>query len=254
MDSVNPDYEAIAAWFALQSDNVQKNAAIVDADVVGQPFMLHIDKNTPEVFTPRMPPSADSREDGTCPRITVSPSLWACYVGYNRAHQDYLKGSGNPDKADDAFRGGSEICEQPFTHCLKVNKHLVPDAEKSQEHWLVAYTDETREYKPTHVGKVFVSRMISEARSGEKPTVQVTLYIQVEKKEGFKFSATQHLDWGWWKATCVWGKLDLPYSDREGGIQLEQIDEKQWVAAKNQSAALLSHVEPVGRKPAWAGW
>ena len=116
MTSVNPDYEAIAEFMALQSDMVKTHSQIVDVDLVGQPYMLHIDKNTPKVFTPMMPRSADQREDNTTARITVAPTLIGCYIGYNRAHNDFLDGSKADPDSKDNYRGGYEICLLPFSH------------------------------------------------------------------------------------------------------------------------------------------
>ena len=255
MQSVNPDYEAMAAFFALQSDLVKTHSQIVDVDLVGQSYMLHIDKNTPAVFTPMMPRSADHREDNTTARITVAPTLIGCFIGYNRAHQDFTEGSGAQDEGD-AYRGGYEICTLDFEHCLKVDNALVPDATASGEHWLVGYTEATRQYQPTPVGKVFVSKIAQKAVSGGRPNSFVTLYIEVKRKQGFKFSQNIHLDEGYWKAEVLWKDSALPQVDAEEDFVVKPISQADYEQAKKFSAALLSHEtpKPVGKTPAFFGW
>lgn len=256
MESLNPDYEAMKEFMALQSDNVKTHAEIVDTDLVGQEYMLHIDKNTPPVFTPMMPRSADKREDNTTARITVAPTLMGCYIGYNRAHDDFASGSVQKGE-NDPFRGGYEICTLPFQHCLKVDNTLVPDAQQSGEHWLVGYTEQTREYKPEKVGKVFVTRIAQKAVSGEKPTTLITMFIEVTREAGFKFSPHIHLNKGYHRAEVVWENAKLPSVMNEEHFVVRECHAGEYQEAKGLTAAFLArHVAkvPVGRIPAFSRW
>lgn len=257
MTSVNPDYEAIAEFMALQSDSVRTNSQIVDADLVGQPYMLHIDKNTPKVFTPMMPRSADPREDNTIARITVAPTLIGCYIGYQRGHDNFLEGSKKDPEDTDSFRGGYEICLLPFQHCLKVNNTLVPDASLSGEHWLVGYTEETREYKPEHVGKVFVSKITQKAVSGDAPATFLTIYIEVKREQGFKFSPNIHMTPGYWKATVLWNAGEWPNCEKEGNFDVKHVSQEEYESAKHLSAAMLSMESQqalMKKAPAFTRW
>lgn len=252
MNSVDPDYEAIAAWFALQSDAVKTHSQIVDADLVGQPYMLHIDKNTPQVFTPMMPRSADKREDNTVGRVTVAPTLLGCYIGYNRANNDFWDGSKKDPEKEDNYRGGYDICLLPFQHCLKVDNTLVPDASISDEHWLVGYSEGTRAYQPEHVGKMFLTKVAAEAISGDRPTISITMFIEVVREQGFKFSPSIHLDKGHWKADVLWNHTTMPNVSKEGNFTVTRIDEDTYQKSKNYHAALLSYAVPPA--PAFSRW
>lgn len=255
MESLNPDYEAMAEYFALQSDAVKTHSQIVDNDLVGQDYMLHIDMNTPKVFTPMMPRTADPREDNTTARVTVAPTLLGCYIGYNRAHQDFGKGSAPEQGDEDPYRGGYDICLLPFQHCLKIDDTLVPDATASGEHWLVGYNEATREYQPEHVGKVFVSKITQQAVSGEKPATLVTMYIQVVREAGFKFSPKVHLSKGYWKVQITWKNASLPRVDKEEAFEVNTISEEEWLETKKYSAALLSYREKIaGKAPSFYRW
>lgn len=245
------DMKEMLEFHSLQSDAVRSGSTVVDQEMVGQDFMLHIDKNTPAVFTPRMPPSADEREDMTCARITVAPTLWGCYIGYNRAHDDFAEGSAPKQDAKDAYRGGYEICELPFEYALKVDTALVPDAEKSQEHWLVAYSEATRAYTPKKVGKIFATKFTQEAVSGAVPKRSLILYVQVAKQGGFKFSPKIALSEGYHKVMVAWKGSRWPFVSQDDDVQVSTITEGEWMAAKGLSASMLSHHD---KQPAWAGW
>lgn len=256
MESLNPDYEAMAKFLALQSDNVKTHSQIVDTDLVGQDYMLHIDKNTPSIFTPMMPRSADKREDNTVSRITVAPTLVGCYIGYNRAHDDFAAGSVQKGQ-NDPYRGGYEICTLPFDHCLKPDDTLVPDASQSQEHWLVGYTEQTRQYQPEKVGKVFLTRVAQKAVSGQRPSTLVTMFIEVTREAGFKFSPNIHLMKGYHKAELHWDTVKLPSAVDQEHFHVRECHPGEYQEAKGLTAAFLSrHTAkvPVGRVPAFTGW
>lgn len=248
----NTDKEDFYQWFSVQSKEVQANSRIVSTEEINQDYMLHIDKQTPAVFVPRMPTSAAKSENDTTARITVAPTLIGCMIGYARIEADVTGGTGK-DKVDKTqFRGGYDICELSFKHCLFPNEKLVFDSQRSQEHWLVSYNKETLEYIPTKVGKLFISKIIYEVASGKEPMARFEVYIEVNKGGGFKFSPSIYLDKGFYRATVSFDrKAHRGSVDDERHFKVEPINPEGYKTAKQLSAAMLSHQDKVPRYLNW---
>jgi hypothetical protein len=249
------DYEDMAAYFALQSEKVRQNAQIVDAVMLNQSFMLHIDKNPIPIFIPMMPRSAMPSEDNTIARVTVTPSLMGCYVGYYRAHNDFIKGTGTKPGEKDAYRGGYVIHRLDFTHCLVPNDKLVPDAPRSAEHWLVPYNKASLEYPSVEVGKMFITEVLQKASAKGKPSTQLTIFIECTMDEGFLFTPHVKVAEGLHKARVLWerGVRDTCFLDHN--VVVQAIDQAAWSAAKQLSADLLSYREPTALKsPRYTAW
>ena len=249
---MDTDREDFYQWFSVQSKKVQANSKIVSAQEIKQDYMLHIDKQTPKKFIPMMPRRAGLSEDNTTPRITVAPNLVGCLIGYAVAEDDFIKGSDKEDYEFTKFKGGYEICELKFTHCLYPNSKLVYDSARSQEHWLVSYNKATLEYKPTKIGKIFASKVIYEAVSGGMPMVTFEIYIEIYKEEGIKFSPNIYLDKGFHRATVKFENKEHPGSVREeGSFKVEAISATEYKQHKQLSAAMLSHQDKV---PKYLNW
>lgn len=249
---LNTDREDFYRWYATQSKQVQSNSTIVAAQDIGQDYMLHIDKQTPAVFVPRMPTSAASSENDTSARVTVAAHLIGCIIGYARVESDLLAGTDKSVVKRTGFRGGYDICTLPFKHCLLPNEKLVYDAQRSHEHWLVSYNKETLEYIPTKVGKVFVSRVTYEPVTGKDPVAMFELYVEVNKEDGFKFSPDVYLDKGFYFITMGFDREKHQGSaDDDNDLKVEKIDAVQYNRAKQLSAAMLSHKDS---SPKYLNW
>ena len=249
---VDIDREDFYRWFSTQSKEVQANSKIVSAQELGQDYMLHIDKQTPAAFISRMPASAAKSENDTTARITVAPHLVGCMIGYDRIDSDLLGGTGKTTVEKTGFKGGYEICELPFKHCLFPNEKLVFDSQRSHEHWLVSYNKETLEYKPTKVGKMFIASAVYLPNSGSVPVVSFEVYIEVHKEGGFKFSPNIHLDKGFHRVVVTFGReKDQGSSDEEANFTPTCIDVTDYNKAKQLSAAMLSHQD---KAPKYLNW
>ncbi len=252
MSLEDKDTQDFLDWFSIQSKQVKYNSKIVSAEELGMGHMLHIDKTTPGKFIPMLPRSAGPSEDNTTPRITVAPSLIGCMIGYARAETDFIEGTSKTAIERTGFKGGYEICELPFKHCLAPNKELVYDAERSHEHWLVSYNKETLEYIPIKVGKMFISKVSYEAVNDNLPKVVFEIYIEINKEEGIDFSPTLKLSKGYHKACIYFDRKDNKGSaDDENNFTVLQITGADYNNAKQLSAALLSYKEP---KPKFINW
>lgn len=251
-DTLDADKEDFYRWFSIQSKRVQANSKIVSVDQLGQDYMLHMDKQMPGKFIPMLSRRAGGSEDNTTPRVTVAPNLIGCWIGYASAEDDILKGTDKEDFDYTKFKGGYEICELKFKHCLYPNKKLVYDSERSQEHWLVSYNKETLEYKPKKIGKVFASRVTYNATSGQLPEATFELYIEVQKEGGIKFSPKIHLDKGFHRAFVTFDNKENPGSVKEEDrFKVEAIGIGEYKKHKQLSAALLSHSDKV---PKYLNW
>ncbi len=250
MENKDQDLIDINDFFLIQSPEVQNNAKVVSFKDSGP--MLHIDKNVPKVFIPRMPSSAADSENDTCARVTVSPTLVGCLIGYQRAENDFLSGLAADTKRRDSFKGGYVISELPYTYCINPNNKLVFDATRSLEHWLVSYSKNTLTYKPIEHGKMFISSIISSAQTGKRPATLITVYIQHSKKEGIHFTSNKLLEPGFYKAELLF----KDYSDRtesnESAYSVEKCSEEEYTNAKNQCAALLSQTDKTA--PSFFKW
>lgn len=249
---LDKDFEEIQDWLSLQSKEVQDNVTISDCVNMKQDYMLHIDKETPDVFIPMMPRSAGKTENNTVARITVSPNLIGCFIGYARVEEDFLDESDKIVKKQNDFKGGYVICTLPYLHSIKPSPQMVPDAERSNEHWLVTYNDQTREYAPEKVGKIFVSEVTYIARSGKIPQPVFKIFIEVEKPEGFYFSPTIHLKAGYHVAEVSFERESHPgSSSEESSFSITEIEKVEYDKVKRLRAVMLNHTE---NKPHYLKW
>lgn len=246
------DREDFYQWFSTQSKEVQANSKIVSAGEVGQDYMLHIDKQTPAKFIPMLSRRAGKTENNTVPRITVSPTLVGCLIGYAAAENDTINGTLKEENNETKFRGGYDICELRFKHCLCPNSKLVYDASRSQEHWFVSYNKQTQEYAPVKIGKMFASKLTYEPVSGGMPAVTFEMYVEVHKEEGIKLSPNIHLDKGFYCAIIKFENKEHPGSVSEEHLfKVNSISAGEYNKAKQLSAAMLSHQDKV---PKYLNW
>lgn len=250
-DSLEGDKEDFYQWYGVQSKEVQTNSQIVSCEDINQDYMLHIDKSTPTVFTPRMPPSATKTENDTTARITVAPNLLGCMIGYARIEADLMHGTDKFSVSKYGFKGGYEICTLSFKHCLAPNEKLVCDAKRSQEHWLVSYNKPTLEYKPTKVGKLFVSNVEYVPVTGKVPAAKFKVYIEVHKEDGFWFSPKIHLTKGFHLAIVEFNRDEHKGSADEENVTVNPINLSEYNKAKQLSAAMLSHSDKVPKYLKW---
>lgn len=251
VQSEDSEFGEFMSWFKLQSKKVQTHSKIVSAEEVGQDYMLHIDKKTPAVFNPMMPRSASATEDNTAARITVSPSLLGCMLGYARVEMDVQNGTKTTDVKRTGFRGGYEICELEFKYCLAVNTKLVYDADVSNEHWPVTYNKKTMNYKPVKVGEFFVKYLTYEASSGSQPNTIITFYLHVIKESGFNYGLDKHVDKGFYKCVTKWDSSEELLLNKEDQ-HIESISGSEYAKHKGLSAAMLS-MESIN-KPKYLNW
>ena len=251
MTNLEEDRKDINDWFLIQNKKVQNQSQIVSCEGAGP--MYHIDKKTPNIFIPMMPRSAGKTEDNTTARVTVSPNLIGCLIGYARSDFDFTDGTHPQVIKQTGFRGGYQICELQYTHCIKPTNQLVYDSDRSMEHWLVGYNKKSLQSKPIDIGKMFLSSVLLSAKSNNEPTSLLTVYIEHNKTTGVKFSPTNILEPGYWKAEIFFSdNAKARDCNRETDFKVKTCSSSEYTEAKNHAAALLSYKEKP--KPGYFKW
>lgn len=242
MDNLDEDRKDINDWFLIQSKKVQNQSQIVSCEGAGA--MYHIDKKTPNIFIPAMPRSAAQSENNTTARITVAPNLMGCLIGYARGDTDFTDGTHPKITKTTGFRGGYQICEIPYMHCIQPSTKLVYDSDRSMEHWLVAYNKNTLQTRPIDVGNMFISSVLLSSNSGNEPSSLLTIYIEHNKTAGVKFSPTKLLSPGFYKAEVFFNDTaDSRDCNKESDFKVKKCSAGEYNEAKKQAAALLAYNE-----------
>jgi len=242
------DRDDIIAFLDTCSEKVQRNTEIIEtghvvADSSNNGFLLHVSKDTNiKQFIPVIGHRQANQEDRTVPRVTVAPSLLGCLIGYASVHNDFLSLISDGSKDQMRYKGGWKIYALSFKCALKPNNRLVYDASNSDEHWLVAYNKETASMVPEVAGKAFYRSITYVAVSGKEVAADGSMYVEVMKENGIRFSKNIFLSKGYW---VVNGPVFNGSSSwkNDSDFRVNQISRDEYRAVKNESAALLSHTE-----------
>ena len=254
-EDLNEDHLEMQEFLELQSDEVQANCKIVTPDMMGCEFALHVDKNTPQAFVPRMPRSAMPSENDTCARVTVAGTIIGCYIGYFRGERDIQDGSVQKPGAKDQFLGGYQISRIDFEHALLPNEQLVSDAPSSEELWLVPYNTDNTSYKPIQIGKMFVEELTFLPVSGQKPEVKLVLYVFHEEPAGIYLNRAVKLEPGYYKVNIHWPSVWRRDMHDLEGVSVQPVTQEEFQERKQRVAAFLSrHSDALPNKPVFTNW
>lgn len=252
---LNEDYQEIQEYLSFQSDEVQQNCRIVTPDMMGCDFALHVDKNVPDAFVPRMPRSAMPSENDSCPRVTVAGTIIGCYIGYFRGERDIQDGTMPKVGVKDPFLGGYHISRLDFTHALWPNDQLVGDAHSSEELWLVPYSTHSARFVPVKIGKLFVSELTFIPVAGSKPRVRLVMYVTHNEPMGIWLNRETKLEVGCYRVIINWPSIWKRDMHDTQGVSVEKITQEDFDEAKKLSAAMLSlHGDKLPHRPAFLSW
>lgn len=228
-------------------DQVVRNTKVITPKEAGQDYMLHVSTDTKiRKFIPRIGTRQMAEEDRTVPRVCVAPHFLGCMIGYSKSSADFVKAS---DGKED-WLGGWKIYGLKFSHCLRPNKQMVPDARISDEHWLVTHDKDTVEYYPFEIGKIFIRSIVLVARSGTNPAEDMECYLEINHEDGIYFSKNIHLKKGYHRiqGPNFW-MLDSWKDISE--FHITEITADEYRSSKKACADLLSlELEP----PAFMKW
>lgn len=237
----------IDKFLSLCSSKVQNNITVITSEELDKAYLLHISENSklPDLV-PRIGPRQASSEDKTVPRITTAPTIIGCMIGHVSSEQVFLYNHPTQD-----YKGGYYIYGFEFDVALRPSKELVYDANKSDEHWLVTYNEDTVKYKPVLLGKYFIQSITYEAKSGSNsvPTSAVLIF-EITSDIGIDFNKKIRLTKGYWK---IEGPLysNIRSWETSRDFTASGLDKSEYDAIKLASAEMLNLKDPI---PAYAKW
>ncbi len=227
-------------------DSKSKELEVFTRDEIGQ--IYHISKDTTiREFTPRFSKRQMSTEDITISRVVGCPTIYGCILAYSSMHSDYTAFVTKLNNKDSVWKGGYVIYKLDYEFGLTPSSKLVPDSDYTDEKWLVAYSEQTRTYKPTKVGKIFAQQITYKPTDEKLPTIESTLFIEVSDAQGLQLSKNIKLDKGYWVVELpIWDHQswkNLSYKD-DKQIVVKKIDRDEWLSNKDIVASMLSVDSP----------
>lgn len=237
-------FEELQNFIHRLPDKVQKNIKIVEPSQLPSPFLIHITKDRPNSYTPRIGFRQANMEDRTTPRITAATTLYGAIIGYAVLPYDVLE-FGYKGK-DSNWKGGLYINAIPFEYALKPNTRLVYDVRASNEHWLVTYNAQTRYYIPEQIGKLFVSELKALPQINQEPKYVIT--VKVEVKKSFYFDLVNVLNPGYYEITFDYNRNST--WDMFKTTKIKEIAKSDFLKEKLLVTANLS----IENKPIYGRW
>jgi hypothetical protein len=225
--------ELLENWLKLQPPSTARRMIIRTFEEVGP--LYHISKDSGiRKFIPCVTRRTGSAENITIPRISVTPTLVGCFIGYGQGWSDISA----PELSDRKFKNGWYIYNIPYELALLPDARELYDVKDTDEHWLVNYSSTTAVYRGDIIGKVFVTELVMVPRTGQYPKQYQRTLIEIEQSE-LRLFPDITLAPGYWE---VYGP------NFESGATLNNSDEytikklsfSEYAAAKKYSADLLS--------------
>jgi hypothetical protein len=246
--------QALTEYLLRQPEAKRAQMRLVTPTTLGTPLLLHISiDNLLERFQPSVTKRTADGEDRGIPRISTAPSLIACLMGYQSDLSDFhevpeTRSFDGTRKV--VFKGGWIIYGFPFDVAIRPSKALVPDADRTDEHWLVTYDRFTTDYRPVRVGKVFYDRVEYQGSSQETPHVEVTMLIEVHPEMTLWLGGRYRLRAGYWRV--VIRDMDrLRSAQAVEFVRIQEIDHVEYEYRKGAVANLLSLDSPAPPTQTW---
>jgi len=227
---------------------VEKNCEVVSADEIGRIHMVHISTNTNiKAFIPMMSGRTMDKEDRSVARVCVAPELLSAMMGYGAAFYESTVPKLKKDD-DPKWKNGYHIYGLPFEYALRPDKKILPDANMTNEHWLVSYNKDTAEYKPVDLGIVFYGDIAIKRGANFTVDTDVELFIRVDHKDGLWFTPHQHLAKGFWYYRGYDAGSIRNYNGTKT-VKAVPIEESEFMKKKRVVAATLSDSERLFATP-----
>lgn len=206
--------------------HIAEDSEFITCDDYNRSYHISKDRNIKE-FIPMVTDRTLKKEDRSIPRICVSNHLWGCMVGYASMLVDFIE-----EKNDTWYRGGYYIYDIPSDAQLKPNRKLVPDAEYTDERWVLGYDKNHTSITADIIGKFFIQSVVT-VNDGENKLHDYT--IMLELKSAMQLTPNVVLDIGYWRLQThgKWWKMDKK-------VDATLISKTDFQNAKRSAAALLS--------------
>jgi hypothetical protein len=190
-------------------------------------------------FTPSVTDRTALKEDRSVPRVSTASSLLGCLIGYAKARWDFSKLPGK----DKQYRGGWYLYQLPFAWALKPTPTLLYDQENSDEHWLVTYSEQTREYPATIVAKCFYEEVRLVGRYGKQPRAECRLLVEVLGSP-IRFGVNTVLTHGHWEIEGPEPSNYIESFKHDREYRIRKLSKSDWSVAKKATADLLAYEPP----------
>lgn len=232
--------EALKSFLETKPEEMVSQLKIVTKDDLLNGVLFHVSKNAKlEKFVPYVSQRTLDDEDRVFPRVSTSPTLAGCLMGYQSDLSDFHRHSsgrsleGTPVK----FRSGWYVYELPFDVAVRPSKELVPDADRSDEHWLLPFDKEHAEYHGKLAARFFYEA-VTYLPDKEETIVSLVIYAVVEENP-VPFNDKVTLTKGFWRMKVV-GLHNAESWDKIPEVKAEQISKIEYDSIKRFAASLLS--------------
>ena len=229
LDNPDKDKDDCAAYLsALLGDGV-KDLTLYTAKEVNRP-LYHMSMNPDiKLFSPKVSARTLSKEDRSVPRISTSTSLIGCMNGYQSMFTDIA------NRAKKNFTGLYTIYELPYQLAVKPSKKLLPDAELSDEYWIVSWKKETYATRPNVIGEFNIPQInITYGNDGEDKTV--TVFLKVREGE-FYLSHDVKVPQGYYEVTLKGYNFKYPLKNNNR-ITVKEITEREYIKVTSLSVMI----------------
>lgn len=240
-------------FLALQQPEVIKQLTVVRPHDLGRNFLLHMSKDAHlKLLTPYVTARAKGNENRTVNRVSMSPNVAACILGYEMSVKDFFQGQDGKDgtgKREVRWRGGWYLYAVPFKYALRPGPELLADGPRTGEHWLVTYNETTRAYTPQPVGKFFYRTLQYRGPAGEQ-TLTAEIIVEITSKVAIPFCKGTSLAPGYWR--LITSQLfEVKTLEAVTVTKVTALTEGEYQAIKVPIADLLSHRETMSTVNAW---
>lgn len=222
----------------MGNPKIVKNLEIVTKEDLGTPVLYHIAMDKRKLMVPNISKRALVHEDNTMPRVCVSRNLEECIIGYDALLEVILSSLPTKESKDKEkqhvsqaeYLGGFYIHAIEYEVALKPNSRLIPDANTSNELWLVPYCKMWATYDAEVIGKMLLTRLDFVPLSRGFPEMTATIVIELKSDTPLALTDKITLNKGHWEIRI---KEDRVVTHR--AIKKQDFDE-----AKSLSANMLS--------------
>lgn len=252
--SADYDKQGIYDFFKRLPRFVRENLLLATPQHTKRDHMLHISKDTDiaQFFPQVSRRTIGSTEDRRVPRVCVAPTLAGCILGYSSTLAEFharqpVNKHIEGQVVRQPFKGGWMIYGVPYKAALRPTAKLLPDVERTDEHWLVTYNEETVDYVALPVGRFFFNAVTYRPNCGENGEMrtEVEMLIEVLQDEiSIPFDSAIKLKRGCWKIVVGNFHNKLKWY-RMGDVRVDSMPRDEYLQAKRLVASLLSHESPV---------
>lgn len=231
---------------------VRKELRIATPQSLGQSHLLHISKDTAIAeFVPSVSRRTLDLENRSIARVSTAPTVAGCLLGYCSDIYDFMNRqttmSGDRQRKV-PFRGGWVIYGIPFDHALRPTKKLLPDVDRTDEHWLVALDEDSAIFKPDVLGKLFYQQVTYQA-GGKRPLSTIDMAVEVLTDTPIQFDAATRLTRGCWRLKVT--GLEASKNWKTVKVEASAYPRNDFIAAKRLCASTLSFEDLSPRTAQW---